>query len=361
MLKFWIIAFIVAIAVQAFVMYHIWQLLPFNQLAKSAVMVLMLIAWSCLFLQFFSDSFPLSLATAIYEIGNSWLVIVFYLMMLFLLLDAGRLLHLVPSELLHHNRWLTAIITILMLSVFVAGNLHYHHKVRRELNLTSSKPLSKPLRLVMVSDLHAGYHNRPDELARWVDLINAESPDLVLMAGDVIDGNIRPLVAFDADTVFHRIKAPVYACLGNHEYIAGVNQSLAFLRKAGIQVLRDSSVDIGEVTIVGRDDRSNPHRKPLDQLVSLAPSSHFLILLDHQPYHLEQAERCNVDLQLSGHTHHGQVWPLNLITKAIYECDFGFWRRGRSQYYISSGLGLWGGKFRIGTSSEFVVINISSD
>ena len=88
-------------------------------------------------------------------------------------------------------------------------------------------------------------------------------------------------------------------------------------------------------------------------------SSKFTILLDHQPYNLEEASLINIDLQLSGHTHHGQVWPLNWVTDAIYECSYGYYKKDRTEYYVSSGLGIWGGKFRIGTSSEYVVIQIN--
>ena len=84
----------------------------------------------------------------------------------------------------------------------------------------------------------------------------------------------------------------------------------------------------------------------------------YTILLDHQPYHLEQAERHHVYFQFSGHTHHGQVWPISWITDAIYECSFGAHERGRTNYYVSSGLGIWGGMFRIGTRSEYVVVTI---
>ena len=86
----------------------------------------------------------------------------------------------------------------------------------------------------------------------------------------------------------------------------------------------------------------------------------YIILLDHQPYHLEEAEQNGADLQLSGHTHRGQIWPLNWVTKKMYECDYGQCRRGQTDYYVSSGMGIWGGKFRIGTDSEYVVINVKN-
>lgn len=86
----------------------------------------------------------------------------------------------------------------------------------------------------------------------------------------------------------------------------------------------------------------------------------YMILLDHQPYHLEQAERWGIDCQFSGHTHYGQVWPINWVTDMVYENAFGPYQRGKTQYYVSSGLGIWGGKFRIGTQSEYVVAEIKN-
>ena len=156
---------------------------------------------------------------------------------------------------------------------------------------------------------------------------------------------------------FHRLQAPVYACLGNHEYYSDEPDAQRFYQDAGIHLLRDSAATVGDLTIIGRDDRTNRHRKALKKIIT--SHSRYTILLDHQPYHLEQAERAGVDLQFSGHTHHGQVWPISWVTDAIYECAFGSHQRGATRYYISSGLGIWGGKFRIGTRSEYVVADIS--
>ena len=162
-----------------------------------------------------------------------------------------------------------------------------------------------------------------------------------------------------------RLKAPVYACLGNHEYYSGEPGARQFYRDAGIHLLRDSVAQVGDLLVIGRDDRTNPHRKPLAKILqqSKLPSLGGAgggpsILLDHQPYHLEQAERQGIDFQFSGHTHHGQVWPISWITDAIYECSFGSHQRGATRYYVSSGMGIWGGKFRIGTRSEYVVLKI---
>ena len=229
----------------------------------------------------------------------------------------------------------------------------------KEINLTTDKHLEKPLKVVMLSDIHAGYHNRRAEVGRWVDLVNAESPNLVLIAGDMIDGHARSVMEYGTLEELKRLNAPAIACLGNHEYITGIDQSVSLIEQAGITLLRDEAVTIAGVTIIGREDRSNYLRKSVKTLMQGVDRNRFIIMLDHQPYNLEETEHNGVDLQLSGHTHHGQVWPMNWVTHALYECDYGMWKRGKTTYYVSSGIGLWGGKFRIGTSSEYVVINIS--
>ena len=86
--------------------------------------------------------------------------------------------------------------------------------------------------------------------------------------------------------------------------------------------------------------------------------TNYTIVLDHQPYHLDRSAKAGVDFQFSGHTHYGQVWPISWITKAIYECSYGSYQLDSTHFYISSGIGIWGGKFRIGTQSEYVVLTL---
>jgi hypothetical protein len=161
--------------------------------------------------------------------------------------------------------------------------------------------------------------------------------------------------------VFRQLNAPVYACLGNHDYYAGEPKSEQFIRESGIRLLRDTCVTLPNgLTLIGRDDRTNMRRKSLSQLTKEADLSHFTILLDHQPYHLEEAQQCGIDFQFSGHTHNGQVWPISWIEKFMYEDVFGLLQKGKTQYYVSSGIGIWGGKFRIGTHSEYVVLSVHS-
>ena len=359
MAKFFIIALTVMLVMQGFVSWHVWRMLPFSTPVKLIVLVLMLLALACMVLQFKSDSLPLGMATAMYEIGNSWLIIMFYLLMAFLVLDIGRLVHLVPATWLRGNAITSLVLTGLMLVTFIAGNIHYHNKQRQEISLTTDKHLERPLKIVMLSDLHAGFHNRRAEVGRWVNMINAEKADLILIAGDMIDGNVRPLLAQGTAEELQRLNAPTIACLGNHEYITGIDKALNLLEQTGIRILRDKSISVGDVTIIGRDDRSNRSRKSVARLMQGVTRGDYIILLDHQPFNLAEAEQNGVDLQLSGHTHRGQVWPLNWVTKKMYECYYGQWRKGKTDYYVSSGMGIWGGKFRIGTDSEYAVITVT--
>jgi predicted MPP superfamily phosphohydrolase len=246
---------------------------------------------------------------------------------------------------------------VFLFGIFLYGNFHYYNKVRVPLALKSSTPLPKAYKVVMASDLHLGYHNPRKELARWVDMINAEHPDFILIAGDIIDGSMRPLLEERMAEEFHRLQAPVYACLGNHEFYAGQPEAKQFYRDAGIHLLIDDCAVIdGSIVIIGRDDRTNMRRKPVKDLID--KKELYSIVLDHQPYNLDRTEAAGVDFQLSGHTHRGQVWPISWITDHIYECSWGSHRRGNTQYYISSGIGIWGGKFRIGTQSEYVVATL---
>lgn len=349
---------LILVGLLVYVGWHIWAIVPVALWAKWVLVGLGLLCFALEFVGFtpLMNRLPLDIASAIYNIGNKTLIILFYLMMTFLLLDLGRLLHIVPRTMLHDNLPTSIGIAFLMSALFICAGIHYRHKQRVAIDLDSNGRIGQPLTLVMASDLHIGYHNRRSDLARWVDLINAEKPDLVLIAGDIIDYSFRPVIEEDMAAEFRRIKAPVYACLGNHEYIAGEPDAEKFYSDAGINLLIDTAVTLNDITIIGRDDRSNRNRKKLDDFN--INDSNYTILLDHQPYHLEEAEQCGIDFQLSGHTHRGQVWPLSWITDMLYECSWGSHQRGTTSYYVSSGLGIWGAKYRIGTQSEYVVAKI---
>ena len=355
-----IIFFVLPIAGLAYALWHIWCLLPFGGPARIAIMVVCALALLAFPLNFAkaTDSMPLGLASAIYEVGNSAIFVLMYVVLAFLLLDIGRLVHLVPRQWLYANGTVAATLFAVIAALFAYGYFNYRHKVRQPLELTTAKDIGREVRVVMMSDLHLGYHNRRKELARWVDMVNAERPDLVLIAGDIVDGSLRPIIEEDMAAELRRIEAPVYACPGNHEYYSGMEGAAGFLAKAGITLLTDSVANVGGLCIIGRDDRSNPARRSVAELMRMAAKDKYTIVMDHQPYHLERTERAGADFQLSGHTHHGQLWPISWITESIYECAAGPWQRGHTRYYVSSGMGIWGGKFRIGTHSEYIVATI---
>jgi hypothetical protein len=350
-----------------YVSWHVWVLLPLANVWRALVVAAIISSFTLLFLNMgrHFDGLPLPVAQTLYEIGTSSIFILLYMVIVFLVLDLGRLLHIVPRYLLFANGHVAIAIAVILTALFVYGNWNYRNKARVHLELTTNKPLPRSYKLVMASDLHLGYHNPRCELARWVDMINAEKPDLILIAGDIIDGSIRPLAEEGMAEEFHRLTAPVYACLGNHEYFSGEPAAQQFYRDAGIHLLIDEAAVIDSaLVIIGRDDRMNRQRKTVSELVAHSPllgkgrKGAYTIVLDHQPYDLELTEQAGVDFQLSGHTHRGQLWPISWITDAVYECSWGSHQRGSTRYYVSSGLGIWGGKFRIGTQSEYIVATL---
>lgn len=361
-----VLILLLLVALLGYVGWHLWMLPP---VAAWLRWLLVLAEVGCVGLAILAltpaeDRLPMPLASFVYNVGNKALIIVFYLFMLFLLADLLRLVHVLPTAWVRDNWWSCAILLVAMVLLFVYAHMHYEHKQRVELTIDTAGRLDRPQRVVALSDLHLGYHNRRSDLERWVAMVNAEKPDFIVIAGDLIDRSLRPLLEEDMAAALRAFEAPVYACLGNHEYYAGYYDHPAdverFYSDAGIMLLRDSVDAFGNIAVIGRDDRSNTHRLPTSVLqakFTLLPSQ-FSILLDHQPYHLEEAMEAGIDLQISGHTHRGQVWPLSWITDALYECSWGTLQKGHTHFYVSSGMGIWGAKYRIGTQSEYVVINL---
>ena len=193
---FFIVFPLLVLCTMSYVLWHVWCILPLGKVAKWLVVMAMA---ACLISLFFFlggklDHIPLDTASVCYNVSTSSIIILLYLLMTFLVADVLRLVRMLPSRLLHDSWSGTLFVLALMLVIFISGNIHYRHKVRVPLELTTSKHLDKEYKIVMVSDLHLGYHNRRSELARWVDLVNAEKPDLVLVAGDIIDISVRPLM-----------------------------------------------------------------------------------------------------------------------------------------------------------------------
>ncbi|MBQ2172219.1 MAG: metallophosphoesterase [Bacteroidales bacterium] len=345
------------LSLTGYVGWHLWRVSP--QGWKLVVLGVFVLWMASLFAGFaVNDRLPMTAASVLYEVGNTWLIAFLYLLLIFLVADLATLFHLLPKTFLRDSVAGLGTVLGLVALILTLGGFHYHHKYREEMTIVTDNPLEKSLTVVLASDLHIGYHNRKPELARWVNLINAEKPDLILFGGDVIDLSLRPVIEGNFQEEFHRLEAPVMTVLGNHEFYGDLARAQQFFKDADIQLLKDSVAHFRGVDIIGRNDRTSRERADLKDLAKGLEG--FTIVLDHQPYHLEEAEQAGIDFQFSGHTHRGQVWPLSWATDAMYEKAWGHHSRGNTQYYVSSGLGIWGPKIRIGTRSEYLVLYISN-
>lgn len=221
-----IIFFVLPIVGLGYALWHIWQVLPFSNIWRWTIVGICIALFLSMFLVFSGviEKMPLDLASITYEIGTSGIFVLLYLVMLFLLLDMGRLVHLIPKSWLFSNSYTSIGILVVMLAIFGYGNIHYYNKVREAIDIKTDKSISlsndslpntsakkQSIKIVLMSDLHLGYHNRKAEFKRWVDMINAEHPDLILIGGDIIDISVRPLLEENVAEEFHRLKAPIYA------------------------------------------------------------------------------------------------------------------------------------------------------
>jgi len=321
--------------------------------------------------------YPCGFTGVITWIGSFWLAFMLYFLMVVILIDLVRL-----SD--HFFHWLPSIIftdyqktkTLLFASsvalvtlVVVVGFINARSPVIREINLNIDKKAEdgQTLSIVMASDIHLGTIISRRKATRLVEAINSLKPDIVLFAGDIVDEDLAPVIKNDLGKSLSGIhsRLGVYAITGNHEYIGGAEPAIRYLQQHGITILRDTTIFIDrKFYLAGRDDRDKPRftgktRKELDEVLSGADRSYPIILMDHQPFSLGKTVAQGVDLSLSGHTHHGQLWPFNYITSAIYEISHGYKQIGKTHFYVSSGFGTWGPPVRLGNRPEIVHIKLT--
>jgi predicted MPP superfamily phosphohydrolase len=312
---------------------------------------------------------PSGLLTVMYLTGGTFLVVMLYLTVYFLIGDAilfsNKYFHFLPEKIfccsLRQIQVLLGCVALLI--VLLTGNYRFKHPkiVTQNIGVEKENKSNKTLKIVAVSDLHIGHGIGKQHLAEYVQLINSQQPDIVLIGGDLIDASPRPLEEQRMYEEINQLNAPlgVFMCLGNHEYISGLDASLDFLRKTKITLLLDSVATVGNISIIGRKDLSAHNRKAIGELTENIPAENIKILLDHQPYHLDETARNGIDLQFSGHTHDGQFFPINLIVKRLFELAHGYKQKGNTHIIVSSGLGIWGPPYRIGTQSELWVVNLN--
>jgi len=313
----------------------------------------------------------------IYRVGAFWLAFMLYFTLTILLFDFIRLLnyffHFLP-EMTQTLKFRIGIFTVVFVSLVVlAGHINALNTRVREISLNIHKKIkgNPEMKVLMASDIHLGALIGENREERLVNIIINQKPDLVLLCGDLVDGDVASALRKNLGRQIQKIKTPlgVYAIAGNHEYIGGIQKTLPYLESININILRDKTLILPNgVQLVGRDDRDNRRmgdsagRKSLKELMTELDKSYPIIVMNHQPFNLDEAvTEGGVDLHLSGHTHHGQLWPLNYITKAVFELSWGFLKKGDTNFYVSSGFGSWGPPVRLGNTPEVVVFNLKFD
>jgi len=325
--------------------------------------------------RFVDGRLPYSVTKAIMLGGSFWMAAWFYFLLLFASFDLLRLLSKLPFwPSMVWSGWsnrffLASIGLVLVLLIWGSWNA-WHPVVRRyDLVLPQKSSSLNELHVVAVSDIHLGWVVDSRRLDQLVDRIRDLNPDAVFLVGDVIDEGIDPAAEYLIPQALIKLQAPLgaFAVLGNHEYISRQADRLKpYFLKGGVSLLRDESVKVADAFyLVGRDDRSGttfnggPRRELSALLAGIDPESLPVIVLDHQPFNLHEAQSQGVDLQISGHTHLGQIFPNQFITGAIYECDWGYLRKENLQVLVSSGYGTWGPPIRIGNRPEILDIHIT--
>ena len=291
--------------------------------------------------------------------GGYSMVAVSYLFLLLLTIDILRFLDkkvgFVPVSIKEHKKTpitLGAIVVLFVLATTFYGSWNARNPIIKEYELAINKNAGSmtQLRIAMISDIHYGVVIDTQRLERLLDMVRSMNPDIILLAGDITDGALPQGESAKLAAVLGQMEAPygIYAVPGNHDRdLRDVNgEFIRDFEQAGIHVLKDDSILVGDsLYLIGRDDpnrRTVPSRKDLADLMSGIDATKPLILMDHQPIGLEEAQAGGIDLQVSGHTHNGQIFPANLITGQIYEQDWGLLQKGAYHLIVSCGFGTWG-------------------
>jgi uncharacterized protein len=377
MALFFTIFFTVYTALNYYVFIRGWQALTsYSYLRPYYIVVFVVVAYGYIFSKLLYKFLPPLVYDIWLGIGAIWFAFLVYFILILLGLDLIRLLEsffqFLPKFIYNNfeqTKKITAFIIIALVSLIVFfGNLNKRDITIKNFEITLPKGSSKlnELNVVMASDLHLSPIDGERLLSKIVDKINSVNPDIILFAGDIVDDKASILKERGIGESFKRLNAKygIYSITGNHEFINEVEPTVKFMEDYGMKVLRDNFelVD-SSFYVIGREDVAmrqftGKERKSLEQIISSIDSDHPKILLDHTPVKLEQAEQNGIDLQFSGHTHHGQIWPANIITNIIYEVSWGYLKKGNTHYYVTSGAGTWGPPVRTGSKSEIVNIKI---
>lgn len=254
---------------------------------------------------------------------------------------------------------------LILLVLFIVGTYLAYSPVVRKLEITVAGKSEEPLHMVIGSDFHLGFLSGKRHLQRFVNKTNALDPDVVFLAGDLVDDDPVWYARYGMSEVMEQLKPSlgVYGVLGNHEYYGKkIPLLVKMMEKSGVKILQDETLLIADrFYLTGREDRTNNNRV---SLAELKPERNNLpwIVMDHTPADLKKPSELGVDFHMSGHTHKGQMWPNHLLTKRIFELDYGYRLLRGTHFLVSSGFGFWGPPLRIGSRSELwsVTMNFRS-
>lgn len=312
--------------------------------------------------------------------GYYWAAFFLYSVMLFLGIDLFRLIDRINNYRLTASipSWerplLPAIsgtlVVVMTLVLLLIGTWLARRPRIREYDIQLEKPLRRAMRVILLSDIHFGSLVSTSDLKIMRDAVNACKPDLILLAGDLIDNSTELIAATHFPDRMRELKATfgVYGILGNHEYInAAAEDVVSLYEAAGIRVLRDEHVLIDhQLTLLGRDDKDThftgtESRLDPAALISECRPDLPVLLMQHQPSDLNEIASAGADLTVAGHTHRGQLFPLNVINalnKKNYQVSFGHRLIGQLHVVISSGYGTYGPPIRLGSRAEIVLLHL---
>lgn len=365
-------ALIVHLIFNVYVFVRGWQLLPKSKVYRipyASLFAIELIVY--LIGLIFNVMLPSAILKPILLIGTSWMIFIGYTSALLLIYDFVKFLGrwIQPIRRLNlqkvsFRRIYSILSLVIVISSMTYGHYRFWHPVVTTMDLAVDKKVEglKTLKVVMVADIHVGHLIDKKVLSMYVDKIMEQKPDVILLVGDIIDYDLSPLVDQRMGEEFQRLKAPygVYVTTGNHEYRLNSKEKIAWLTsETGMTMLRDTTINIADkFYIVGREDDHAEHRKPLTELMQHVDKQLPVIVMNHEPKNLAEESDEQADLAVYGHTHDGQLFPNNLLMSLIYEVGHGYKKKDNTHVYVTSGLGLAGPQYRIGTISEIVVLNL---
>jgi len=351
-----------------------WQALPKIPLLQIIYSILFLVPGVTFYSAYFlSALFPVKIALVMRQIAGFWIIFFVCSLLAALFADFLRVMHhfwsIYPQWVIQHYSSVkltyigVGILTVLILTL--AGFKNFVDPQVVKLNLRIDKQITdhNEITIVAASDFHLGNIIGKERLAEWVEMINMQNPDIILLAGDIFDRNFSSFLSHEVDDELMKLNARqgVYAVLGNHEYFTDTKEAIRCLNRCNITLLIDSVITLkNKVIIAGRDDPCNPGRKSMDSLLYGINSDLPLILLDHQPYSLNESVKHKVDLYIAGHLHNGQIYPLNVFLSRYWELYYGYRKIGNTHFYVTSGLGLRIVSIRLGTRSEIVLIRLKT-